>query len=90
MPSLGSRERRPQLFMPDKDLSGCLSLGVFLFNFILFTSFLRGLNIMLIGCYRWRKPVNVWRQAPFFVTALPTIIKVTADGVNPHRESRNS
>jgi hypothetical protein len=32
--------------------------------------------------FRWRKVDNPWRQAPFSVTNLPTIIKVTADGVS--------
>lgn len=26
---------------------------------------------------RWKQPENIWKQAPFAVTALPTIIKVT-------------
>ncbi|KAH8784556.1 hypothetical protein F5882DRAFT_404496 [Hyaloscypha sp. PMI_1271] len=28
----------------------------------------------------WKSPNNVWKQEPFLVTALPTIIKVKADG----------
>ncbi|KAJ9150281.1 hypothetical protein NKR23_g3691 [Pleurostoma richardsiae] len=28
----------------------------------------------------WRKPDNPWRQAPFNVTNLPTLLKVTANG----------
>jgi hypothetical protein len=31
---------------------------------------------------RWRDLSNVFRQDPFRVTNLPTIIKVTADGVS--------
>jgi len=29
----------------------------------------------------WRKSDNPWRQAPFSVTNLPTLIKVTSEGV---------
>jgi hypothetical protein len=32
--------------------------------------------------FRWRKADNPWRQAPFSVTGVPTLIKVTADGVS--------
>jgi hypothetical protein len=41
-------------------------------------------NVMrrLTKPFRWRKADNPWRQAPFSVTNLPTIIKVTADGVS--------
>ncbi|KAL1621112.1 hypothetical protein SLS56_009317 [Neofusicoccum ribis] len=28
----------------------------------------------------WRKPENPWRKAPFSVTNLPTLIKITPDG----------
>ncbi|PMD19437.1 hypothetical protein NA56DRAFT_202364 [Hyaloscypha hepaticicola] len=28
----------------------------------------------------WRSADNIWKKEPFLVTALPTIIKVTADG----------
>lgn len=31
---------------------------------------------------RWRKPDNVWRQPPFSITALPTLVKVTGTGVS--------
>jgi hypothetical protein len=31
---------------------------------------------------RWRSADNIWKKEPFLVTALPTIIKVTADGVS--------
>jgi hypothetical protein len=31
---------------------------------------------------RWKSPENIWKREPFLVTALPTIIKVTADGVS--------
>ncbi len=31
---------------------------------------------------RWRSADNIWKKQPFLVTALPTIIKVTADGVS--------
>jgi hypothetical protein len=38
--------------------------------------------------YSWRTPENIWKQAPFLVTALPTIIKVTADGVSFNQATR--
>ena len=34
------------------------------------------------GGDRWRNPANVFQQEPFRVTNLPTIIKVTGDGVS--------
>jgi hypothetical protein len=34
------------------------------------------------GENRWKSPDNAWRREPFLVRALPTIIKVTADGVS--------
>jgi hypothetical protein len=30
----------------------------------------------------WKDPANAWRQAPFSVKGVPTLIKVTADGVS--------
>jgi thiol-disulfide isomerase/thioredoxin len=30
----------------------------------------------------WKDPANPWRQAPFSVKGVPTLIKVTADGVS--------
>jgi hypothetical protein len=37
---------------------------------------------------RWKSPDNVWKQEPFLVTALPTIIKVKADGVSSRKNHR--
>jgi thiol-disulfide isomerase/thioredoxin len=30
----------------------------------------------------WKDPTNPWRQAPFSVKGVPTLIRVTADGVS--------
>lgn len=36
---------------------------------------------------RWRKEDNVWKKQPFLVTHLPTVIKITEEGVSfPERE----
>jgi hypothetical protein len=37
---------------------------------------------------RWRSADNIWKKQPFLVTALPTIIKGTADGVSIKVEIR--
>jgi hypothetical protein len=36
---------------------------------------------------RWRSPDNLWKKEPFLVTALPTVIKVTADGVSLNQKT---
>ena len=36
-------------------------------------------GLMIDWLYRWRKQGNPWRQEPFSVTNLPTVIKVTGD-----------
>lgn len=50
-------------------------------EYVLFGCKNLGRLVLILG-YRWRKSENVWRKEPFFVEALPTLIKVRADGVS--------
>jgi hypothetical protein len=76
MLSLGTQERLLLLFMQDQNSSMYLQL-----YFISVSCFALGF-LWADQTNRWRSPDNVWKKEPFLVTALPTIIKLTADGVS--------
>jgi hypothetical protein len=72
-PSSANRERLRKSCTRDQSLSGS-------FAFIMFSDDTSKYFSANEG-NRWRSPENPWKREPFLVTALPTIIKVTDDGV---------